>query len=311
MHSESPDDLRFADLSTALLVWRLGSVTASARQLGVTPSQVSKAVARLERHLGTILFNRSSRGVTLTEEGRRRVPLLDDVATRLRAVLRADEHAGAVLTLAAPSYMNSLLPVIADAIPDSRVRSLELPPPLVRTLAPANLFDATLLLGPPRLPMTWTATQIGKARKTLFASPRVARRLGRPPIAMELLREFPIVSPVHNVGGQYIPVDDDCPLPASLRRPGHEAQTIGAALDLAARTGQLVYGPAFAALRHVAEESLVEVRVRGWNAHDPVYLGCNADRILARVQKIMIATLQRAVASLEQRACWRGSARRR
>ena len=66
------DDLRVADLSTVLIVHRLSSVTASARHLGVTPSQVSKAVSRVERHLGATLFNRSAKGVAFTDAGRRR-----------------------------------------------------------------------------------------------------------------------------------------------------------------------------------------------------------------------------------------------
>src|SRR6266852_4405230 len=63
----TPDslDLHLADVNTFLVVQRLGSVTASARQLGVTPAQVSKAVARLEAQLGSKLFTRSARGVAL------------------------------------------------------------------------------------------------------------------------------------------------------------------------------------------------------------------------------------------------------
>ena len=60
-----------------------------------------------------------------------------------------------MITLAAPSYMNVfLLPAVAAALPELRVRALELPPAMVRTLAATNLFEVTLLLGEPRLPST-------------------------------------------------------------------------------------------------------------------------------------------------------------
>src|ERR1700748_2657096 len=39
--------------------------------LGLTPSGVSRAVARLEARVGVRLFDRSPRAVTLTDEGRR------------------------------------------------------------------------------------------------------------------------------------------------------------------------------------------------------------------------------------------------
>ncbi|WP_244651250.1 LysR family transcriptional regulator [Rhizobium sp. CFBP 8762] len=48
----------------------LGSYTAAARSLSVSPSAISKSVQRLERHLGVLLFNRTTRSLTLTPEGR-------------------------------------------------------------------------------------------------------------------------------------------------------------------------------------------------------------------------------------------------
>ena len=46
------------------------SFTDAGRQLGVSASAVGKAVARLEERLGVRLFHRSTRSVTLTQEGR-------------------------------------------------------------------------------------------------------------------------------------------------------------------------------------------------------------------------------------------------
>src|SRR5262245_18071029 len=43
----------------------------AAEIMGLTPSGVSRAVARLEARVGVRLFDRSPRAVTLTEEGRR------------------------------------------------------------------------------------------------------------------------------------------------------------------------------------------------------------------------------------------------
>ena len=56
-------ELHVADLTTFLAVRRAGSVSTAARELGVTPSQVSKAIARLEATLRVRLFSRGARGV--------------------------------------------------------------------------------------------------------------------------------------------------------------------------------------------------------------------------------------------------------
>lgn len=47
-----------------------GGFSAAARELGVTPSAMSKLVARLEARLGTRLLQRSTRSLQLTDEGR-------------------------------------------------------------------------------------------------------------------------------------------------------------------------------------------------------------------------------------------------
>src|SRR3982751_477121 len=46
-----------------------GSFSAAARGLGLTPAGVSKNVARLESDLGVRLFQRSTRRLSLTENG--------------------------------------------------------------------------------------------------------------------------------------------------------------------------------------------------------------------------------------------------
>ena len=50
-----------------------GSLTAAARQLGMTPSAVSQHLRQLELSLGLALLHRSTRRLTLTEAGERAV----------------------------------------------------------------------------------------------------------------------------------------------------------------------------------------------------------------------------------------------
>ncbi|EJT06197.1 LysR family transcriptional regulator [Rhizobium sp. CCGE 510] len=47
----------------------LGSYTAAARSLSISPSAISKSVQRLEERLGVRLFSRTTRSLTLTPEG--------------------------------------------------------------------------------------------------------------------------------------------------------------------------------------------------------------------------------------------------
>ncbi|UIY31561.1 LysR family transcriptional regulator (plasmid) [Neorhizobium galegae] len=65
-----------------------GSFTAAARDLSTTPSGVSKSVARLEKKIGTRLFLRSTRALTLTQDGQ---AFLERVAPLLRELDASDE----------------------------------------------------------------------------------------------------------------------------------------------------------------------------------------------------------------------------
>ena len=84
----------------------LGSYTAAARALGISPSAVSKSVQRLEQQLGLSLFTRTTRSLTLTAEGRdlheRALRLLREAEDIEQAVLAAKAEPAGMLRVAAP-----------------------------------------------------------------------------------------------------------------------------------------------------------------------------------------------------------------
>jgi DNA-binding transcriptional LysR family regulator len=97
----------------------LGSYTAAARSLAISPSAVSKSVQRLEQQLGVSLFTRTTRSLTLTPEGR-------DLHERALRLLRDAEEIGQAAAAARAEPSGSLriaaslpigLHVIAPALP--------------------------------------------------------------------------------------------------------------------------------------------------------------------------------------------------
>src|SRR3954452_16341499 len=63
------EDLR--NLAPFMQAAQSASFSIAASKLGLTPAAVSKSVARLEKLSGTRLFNRTTRKLQLTAEGRR------------------------------------------------------------------------------------------------------------------------------------------------------------------------------------------------------------------------------------------------
>ncbi len=59
------------DLRVFMLVARRAGFAAAAEELGVSPAFVSKRVSLLEQTLNVVLLHRTTRRVTITEEGER------------------------------------------------------------------------------------------------------------------------------------------------------------------------------------------------------------------------------------------------
>lgn len=98
----------------------LGSYTAAARSLGISPSAVSKSVQRLERQLGLPLFTRTTRSLTLTPEGRemheQALRLLNDAEEIEQIALRARAEPSGTLRVAAslPIGIHVIAPKLAE-----------------------------------------------------------------------------------------------------------------------------------------------------------------------------------------------------
>lgn len=307
-------ELRLPDLSTLVAIVRAGSVSGAARALGVTPSQVSKAIARLEQQLGVRLLLRSAHGVVPSDDGRRLMPRIHELLARVRS-LAGDEAATPELTVAASAWLTMMfLPSIAAAQPGVRVRSLELPPGIASAWASGQSFDVVLTTGEERWPDSWQRTRAGSIRKALLGSPAAARRLGiadpsRPgaPIDPARLSDATFIAPIYGHEGEVIAGEDGCPLPISRRRVGHQTQTLALALELAARGDQVVYGPALSARTHVERGRLVEIPVAGWDSADPLFVVCAAERVRARAQREILSAVEAALEQ-ENGAAHRGTA---
>jgi DNA-binding transcriptional LysR family regulator len=97
----------------------LGSFVAAGRVLGLSPSAVGKAVTKLENQLGVRLFQRSTRSLRLTEEGRafhvRCRDILDDLDDAQETLLRTKETPRGRIRISCPIVAyHLLLPILPD-----------------------------------------------------------------------------------------------------------------------------------------------------------------------------------------------------
>jgi|SRR5918996_3235640 DNA-binding transcriptional LysR family regulator len=110
--------IEVSDMTVFLAVVKEGSFGRAAASLMVSQPAVSERIGRLERDLGTALFTRSTRGVTLTASGKRLVPyaertirLLDEAAEVVHLADRPTPVRIAVHT----TFAHRAVPIVLEA----------------------------------------------------------------------------------------------------------------------------------------------------------------------------------------------------
>lgn len=109
---------RFHELTAFVAVVEAGGFSAAARRLDDSQSGMSKSIGALEKRLGVLLFNRSTRSVTLTDQGRKyydRIrPLLDEMDEADGELSSSSLEVSGLVRIAAPSTFGRLhvLPLI-------------------------------------------------------------------------------------------------------------------------------------------------------------------------------------------------------
>lgn len=181
---------RSGEMEVFVRAVELGGFTAAATACRMTPSAVSKLVARLEKRLGTRLINRSTRRLQLTPEGcgfyERSVTILADMTEAERHASAGEQVAGHMRINTSGSFGNHLLAPLVPAFmalyPDV---SLE----VFHTDRVVDLMeeraDVAIRAGPLKS-SSLTARKLGTTRNMIVASPDYLRRHGAPGSPEEL-----------------------------------------------------------------------------------------------------------------------------
>ena len=168
-----------------------GGFSAAARDLGLTPSAVSKLVTRLEDRLGVRLLNRTTRRLALTPEGEayfhRSQRILADIAEAEEEVgrFRAQPRGLLRVNVGTAFGMHQLVP----ALPDFLARHPEIQVELTLTDRLVDLIEEGADLGI-RLgtlaDSTLVARRICEVERVVCAAPEYLRKRGTPRKPAEL-----------------------------------------------------------------------------------------------------------------------------
>ena len=176
---------RFVQLEAFVTVANLGSFSQAARAEGVSPALIGRRIDALEARLGVRLFTRSTRRLSLTEEGQ---TLLDDIPALLDAlrqtearISQASAQPTGLLRLTAPAgfgrrHVAPLLPALRARYPALEF-SLDLSDHFIDLVT--HRVDCAIRIGE-LTDSSLVGVRLGDNQRVVVASPNYLNRHGIP-----------------------------------------------------------------------------------------------------------------------------------
>ncbi len=190
---------KFKELTTFVEVAQRGSLSAAAREDGITPAMVGRRIDQLEERLGVKLFKRSTRKVTLTPEGSTFYEdchrLLDELRSAEDALTLGAKNASGRLIVTAPTafgrrHIAPHLPAFLAEHPHLAI-TLHLSERLVDLKN--ERFDLAIRIADMKS-ADLIAAKLARNHRVVCASPAYFKRAGKPKALPELAKHNCLVT---------------------------------------------------------------------------------------------------------------------
>ena len=182
------------NIRTFVRVYELGSMSAAGRDLRISPAVTSSRISQLEEHLGVRLFQRTTRSLNATEQGRAFYPgaceVLEAVESAEAEIVDITENPKGSLYVAAPLGVGRRL--IAPLVPEFLAKYPEVSVRLRLSDRRVDLttegLDLAFFLGQPE-DSNLRIRKIADVERVLCAAPSYIEARGMPRSGEELITE--------------------------------------------------------------------------------------------------------------------------
>lgn len=277
--------LTLYELDLLVSLARTRSIRELARRQQVPPSQISKAVKRLEHKAAAKLVERSVHGVVLTHEGLRILPIFNDILNRAEDLKQSvtDRARSTMIGIGSTSFLinHLLIPVlsVSEAAAQMRFRFLEISPDQFTNAGLRNAFEIAFHFGKMDWPSTWHQEKIGDVRWSLCCGKNHPLAAKKTITEREVLKHRFIVPSYWTQEG-FALGNDGCPIPIEKRLRGHETSTAEAGIALVRATDQLAFLPDLLIRSYLGVGEVRRLQVRGWDdVNRQLYLAVRSDLV--------------------------------
>ncbi len=252
------------DLMTFYIIMQKGSITEAANYFNVNKSIVSKRLTRLENSLQMQIVHRSTKGLTLTDEGQVILSHCDKLYEHLEQLLEnVDKNSDVIsgtITLACPSsfaqlHLNNAVSAFLKIYPEVKIKLFLGAKHMNREI---NEFDLTIKIGKLE-DSSYKARKLSRYRMLVCGSPEYFKNNSIPKVPQDLLDHNCLLHATSLMGEQWkftSPQGEKITVPVS----GNFSASSSLALENAAVSGiGLIMIPGYMTSHFIKQGLLVSV----------------------------------------------------
>ena len=261
---------KIGHMRAIVTVARLGSFSAAARALEVTPGMLSKQVKHLEEELDVRLLQRTTRGVSLTDAGELYVGQVTDILQRIEdielAVTALNGAPRGVLRVSCPPSFGTqvLTPIIAVFARDNAGIRIELGLQDAEPDVVAARLDLIFRIGSLK-DSSLVGRQVGCAPYLLCAAPTFLEASGRPQGVRDLADYNCILDESMDAYERWSFIADGSVV-AQPVNGNFASQSTAAVIEAAVAGLGLAYVPRYAVVDELARDELTEITLENSSA---------------------------------------------
>lgn len=287
------ESLRIKDLEFIVSLSNAKSIRELARQLSVDPQNLNKRLIKIEKCIGVQLFERSSHGITLNEEG---LQVLNKLSHALKLVKSTKDLKGSSkkkLCISGRSYLiNYFINECIHELSSYESSFVDQSPELTERYGRMGLSDIIISHGDLLLGDDWSKVLVGSCNWIFIVES--GHPLAKESKVIHNLNTHPVIGFSYLRSDRKVAVAN--PYIEDLNGVrGHNSQNINYSVSIVKKTNSIAFVPEIAVRGELAIGSIREIKTSSANFSKQIYLHFHIDRVSSKTSSKITSLLKESL----------------